>query len=410
MSAGSTASAPYDSTLPFLREGYPFISSRCDGLGTDLFTSRLLLQTVTFLRGADAAELFYDGSRVTRQGAVPRSVRHLLQDDGSVQSLDGDAHHRRKFLFLSLMTAEATDRLGDLFDEEWARTTAHLRPKERFRLRDLSRAVLTRAALRWSGIPVGSADIPRLTTDLSMMVDRAGRFGPANWNARRRRRTTERWIVSLVERVREGTLSPPPGTALEVLSSSADIETAEIAAVEVLNILRPILAVAVFIEFAATALVQHPRFRADFADGAEDDLEPFIQEVRRFYPFFPAVPGRVLEPFSWRGHRFREHDRVVLDLYGTCHDRRIFPDPDSFRPERFRGWSWAEDPNTLIAQGAGRHEDDHRCPGEGSTVELLARAVRVLSRSELEAPPQDLSIPLDRFPTGPRSGVVLALP
>lgn len=86
---------------------------------------------------------------------------------------------------------------------------------------------------------------------------------------------------------------------------------------ELINILRPTLAVARFVPFAAVALEQHPQWRRIFADGDHSDLEPFVQEVRRFFPFFPAVPGRVREPFEWRRHHFREGDWVILDLYGT---------------------------------------------------------------------------------------------
>lgn len=132
-----------------------------------------------------------------------------------------------------------------------------------------------------------------------------------------------------------------------------------------------------------------------------------MQEVRRYYPFFPAVPGRAAKPVEWRGHRFESGDRVILDLYGTCRDPRLWEDPDGFAPERFRGWEWAEHPWTLIAQGAGRHEEDHRCPGEWGTVELLERAVRLLATTGLQVPPQDLSIRLNRFPALPRSGFVM---
>lgn len=404
---------PFDSTIPFLREGYPFISSRCDRAGTDMLTTRIALRPVTFLRGAEAASVFYDGRRFTRQGAMPHAIQHLLQDEGSVQSLDGASHRRRKHAFLSLMAPSAMTRLGDLFEEEWHRAAERLHGRKRVELGEVSRVVLVRAALRWSGIPLSSTDVPRLTAELSMMVDRVSRFGPANWYARWRRQGSERWAAGLVGRVRAGEISPPHGSALDVFSRHRDDDgrrlSPDVAAVELLNILRPILAVALFIEFAAVALVQHPQWRDAFAAGEDTDLEPFVQEVRRYYPFFPAVPGRVREPFTWRGHRFDEGDWVILDLYGTCHDARSFPDPDSFRPERFRGWSWQEEPYTLIAQGAGRHEDDHRCPGEWSTVELLTRSVRLLAQSGMHLPPQDLSIPLDRFPTGPRNGVVLSI-
>src|SRR5690625_5312048 len=76
-------SIPVDSTLAFLREGYPFASSRFEALGEDVFTTRLVLRPVTFLRGEEAAAMFYGGDRFTRQGAMPATVQHLLQDKGS---------------------------------------------------------------------------------------------------------------------------------------------------------------------------------------------------------------------------------------------------------------------------------------------------------------------------------------
>lgn len=404
-------SIPLDSTLPFLREGYPFASSRFEELGDDVFTTRLALWPVTFLRGEEASAMFYGGDRFTRQGAMPATIQHLLQDKGSVQSLDGAAHRHRKQAFLSFMGPAAMESIAGIFGQEWQRACDRLSGEDRVLLRDLSRVVLTRTAMRWAGIPLPEADLPRLTTELSLMFTQVARFGPANWYAQWRRRGTERWAGDLVRRVRSGELTPDPGTALAVFSDHRDESGRQlperVAAVELLNILRPIVAVSLFIEFAAVALVEHPRWRRTFSAGEEDDLEPFVQEVRRHYPFFPAVPGRVRESFDWRGHRFSTGDWVILDLYGTCHDPRLWEDPGGFRPERFRGWSWQESPYTLIAQGAGRHEQDHRCPGEWTTVELLKQAVRLLSTGDLRAPAQDLSIPLNRFPTGPRSGVVL---
>ena len=85
-----------DSSIDLLREGYTFIPRRCDQLGTDGFRTRLLFKPVTCIHGADAAGMFYNGHRFTRQGAFPTSIMHLLQDEGSVQALDGDAHHHRK--------------------------------------------------------------------------------------------------------------------------------------------------------------------------------------------------------------------------------------------------------------------------------------------------------------------------
>src|SRR5699024_11426386 len=99
-----------------------------------------------------------------------------------------------------------------------------------------------------------------------------------------------------------------------------------------------------------------------------------------------------------RGHRFARGYHVSSLLAGTCLDPRLWQGPESFVPRRFRGFSWDDDPNTLIAQRAGRHSENHRCPGEWSTVELLKQAVRLLASPNLSVPGQDLSIPLNRFP------------
>lgn len=402
----------HDSTLAFLREGYTFISARCDALGADLFTSRLGLVPVTFLRGAEAAELFYGGDRFTRRRAMPPQAQRLLQDKGSVQLLDGRAHRHRYEAFLSLMGPEAMARLGDLFEEEWRAAERRWRGRARIVLHEEAREVLTRTVCRWAEVPLAEDEVATRTRQFALMVDNAPRPGPPNWYARARRRSTERWAAGIIERARSGQLAPAPGTAAHVFAHHRELDgqllPAETAAVELINVLRPTVAVARFLVFAAVALHEYPQWREAFAAGEESDLEPFAQEVRRYYPFFPAVTGRATESFEWRGHRFTEGDLVMLDLYGTCHDPRLWEDPYSFQPERFRGWGWDEHPYTLVAQGGGRHGNSHRCPGEWSTVELIKRAVRLLAASDADVPAQDLSIRLDYFPAIPRSGFVLA--
>lgn len=417
---GPAKTGPFESGPRFLAEGYAYISGRCDELGTDVFTSRLGLVPVTFLRGAEAAGLFYTGELFDRTAAVPPTVMHLLQDKGSMQTLEDDAHRHRKRAFLSLMGPEAMRHLGDLYEEEWHRAMERLRRTGRgtaglpvtFTLHDEVVRILTATVCRWAGIPDERVDVKRRADELGMMVSRVASVGPRNAYAQWRRRGTERWATGLVEAVRAGELRPAEGTALEVLAHHRDTEgellTPEVAGVELINVLRATVAVSRFIAFAAVALEQHPQWRERFAAGDEADLVPFVHEVRRFFPFFPAVPGRARRAFSWNGHAFHEGELVMLDLYGTNHDRRTWGDPEAFRPERFRGFRFEEHPTVLIPQGAGDHEDSHRCPGEWSTVELMTRAVRLLATSGLWLPAQDLTIPLNRLPALPRSGVKMA--
>ena len=124
------------------------------------------------------------------------------------------------------------------------------------------------------------------------------------------------------------------------------------------------------------------------------------------YPFFPLIGGRALEPFTWSGHEFAAGDWMVLDLYGTDHDPRLWPDPEEFHPERFRGWKG--DCTTLVPQGGGEVATGHRCPGENATIALMVEAVRLLARQmDFGVPAQDLSIDLRHMPAQPRDGVVL---
>jgi fatty-acid peroxygenase len=95
----------------------------------------------------------------------------------------------------------------------------------------------------------------------------------------------------------------------------------------------------------------------------------------------------------------------MLDLYGTNHDPRIWRSPQRFRPERFLEGA---DPRWVVAQGAGDHTPDHRCPGEGLTTVLIARFAQLLAGSAwtTEGEP-DAAVRFSRIPAHPRSPLLL---
>lgn len=169
-----------------------------------------------------------------------------------------------------------------------------------------------------------------------------------------------------------------------------------------LNVVRPTTAVAWFVAFAAHALHRWPdnrkRLQADDAAFAA----AFVHEVRRFYPFAPFTGGRAAADLTWRGETVPAGGLVLLDLYGQNHDPQLWGDPYTFRPERFLERPVERD--ELIPQGGGDPSTGHRCPGEGVTIALLEAPSVRLARLEYDVPPQDLTIPLRRVPTRPRSG------
>ncbi|WP_080873422.1 hypothetical protein [Oceanobacillus timonensis] len=105
-----------------------------------------------------------------------------------------------------------------------------------------------------------------------------------------------------IDKVREGELEIPKHTILYRLSWHRDMEgnllNPETVAVEVINLLRPIVAIAIYINFTFLSLYQNPNEREKLKK--EDDIysEMFVQEVRRFYPFFPAVVALVKKDFT----------------------------------------------------------------------------------------------------------------
>ena len=401
--------AGVDNTIPFLREAYTFVSRRCDKLGSDLFTTRIMLTPVVCMRGAEAARIFYDGDRFTRQGAMPQTVLRLLQDKGSVQGLDGAAHRRRKAMFMSLMSPEGIARIAELLERHWRAALPRWTSMSEVKLLPEVGHILCQTACDWTGVPLTEREAPAMSRELQAMIQQAGHVGPGTLYALALRRRTERRMRRLVEEVRAGR-AVPEDSALAIIARHEDIDgaplTGEAAAVEIINLLRPIVAVNRFIVFATLALHQHPAWRQRLSED-ESWLEPFVQEVRRFYPFFPIIGGRVRESFDWSGHRFAAGDWVILDLYGTNHDSRLWEEPEQFRPERFR--DWPGNPYTLVPQGAGDFMAGHRCPGEWITIALIQRALRLLcSGMRYEVPPQDLSISLSEMPAAPRSGLVIS--
>lgn len=400
-----------DSSLAFRREGYEFCRNRHRRFQSDIFSARLLASRHFCVAGEEAAEMFYTPDRFTRSGGLPSSTLKLLQDKDSVAVLDGDAHRQRKRMFLSLMRPErlelvaslAADTLRDIA-RSWPKNSPVCLHKE-------LRGVFCKAACRWAEIPFDNAEQARLTVELGAMIDNAGSIGPANWLARVRRRRSEILLRDLVEAVRAGKYAPSADSALHVIASAVSHEgrplAAETCAVELLNLLRPITAIATFVMFAALALHEQPGLRERLlADRSY--LEPFVQEVRRLAPFFPIVAGVAREDFSWRDHEFHRGDRFVLDLYGTNRDARAWDEPAAFRPERFMRWNGS--PFSMVPQGGGEFETGHRCAGEWLTIGAMKATIAVLLHEiEYSLPAQDLSVDLARIPARPESGVLIAV-
>ncbi|MGK2932526.1 MAG: cytochrome P450 [Solirubrobacterales bacterium] len=391
---------PGDRTLEFRARGYAFGTHGFDTVGTDVFTTRLLGRRVTFARGSGWVRFFYEGDRFTRDRAMPRSVKHSLQDEGSVQTLVGPEHRHRKALFVGMLDAPArTDldrRIAEAWQQEWAAASGN-----RVSLLELAGRSLTAGVCAWADIPLSDRDLDRRATEFAAMIDGAGSFGPRNVRGRTLRLRTEAWARQVLRDSPAGTI---PGKVAGHRDADGRLLDERVAAVELLNLLRPTVAIARFIVFAALALHLHPEWRARVAED-EGSRFAFAQEVRRTTPFFPVVGGTAARDLEWEGVRFTRGDWVIIDLFATNRDPRLWADPLTFAPDRFR--TGEPHRNALVPQGGGFYEDGHRCPGEPVTVDLLASAAGRLAAAEYTVPGQDFRVDLRRFPAQPEDRFVL---
>lgn len=317
----------FDHSLSLMREGYMYILNRRRSFNSDVFETRLLGKKAICMGGKEAAEVFYDPEKFQRKGAAPNRAIQTLFGKNGVQALDGKTHKHRKEMFMSIMSRDELSRLTEITKKQWEVAIAEWEQMNEVGLYEETKEVLCRTACEWAGVPVREEAIKNLTKDLGAMFESAGAVGPNHWLGRNARNNVEMWMGKLIEKVRQGTVTPPENTALyrfswhrELNGNFLDTETV---AVEVINILRPIVAIAIFINFVALAVHHYPEEREKLQSGDENYAEMFIQEVRRFYPFFPFILALVKKDFSWKGYQFEEGTLTLLDLYGTNHDPKI---------------------------------------------------------------------------------------
>ena len=401
-----------DHTVDLLTEGYHFMRKRFDEFGTDIFQTRVMGKKMTCMKGPDAVKLFYDPSRFQRSGAVPKRIQKSLFGEGGVQVLDGSAHQVRKQMFLSLMTEENVRRVHQLSLEQWRLQKSKWKSGQEVILFDEAEEVLCRVACLWAGVPLKESELSQRAYDLGALIDAFGGVGPRYREGRKARERTEDWIRSLIEKFRSGAVVDVDH-ALEVIATFKDengqLLDAQIAAVELINILRPVVAVARFIVFEALAIHDFPKYRSAMKGADDEFLEAFAQETRRYYPFAPFLGAMVRHDFEWKGHQFTEGDTVLLDLYGTNHDPKSWNAPEQFRPERFLEETVT--PYNFVPQGGGDPAQGHRCPGEEITVAIMKASLSFLVK-ELDysvAKGQDLTINTVRMPTLPASRMIIKI-
>ncbi|MFJ9724852.1 cytochrome P450 [Streptomyces sp. NPDC101209] len=398
-----------DRSLPAFAQGYAWLPGLLRDRHDGVARTRVLGKPALVVRGPEAVRFFYDEDNVRRGGALPGPVLSTLFGHDAVHTLDGDVHRARKELFLPLLHPDRIAGLVEHVTAAWDEAVPQWSRAEETVLFDAAGVVLTRGVCRWAGVPLdadNAQDAKHLARDLVAMVDGFATAGPRHWRARRARSRQEQRFALLVEDVRSGKIAAPDGSVLAAVCEHRDADGETLpphtAAVELLNVIRPTVAVCWFVAYSAHALHVQPNQRERLRGGDTAYAAAFVHEVRRFYPFVPFLGGLAVRDLSWRGVAVPAGGMVLLDVFGQNHDEELWGDPFVFRPERFLERPVQRD--ELIPQGGGEPRTGHRCPGEGLTIGLLEALAIRLAHLDCTVPDQDLRISLRRIPARVRSG------
>lgn len=399
-----------DNTFDLLEEGYLFIKNRVNLYQSNIFETHLLGEKVICISGEEASKLFYDSELFQRNGAAPKRIQKTLFGVSAIQTMDDEAHLHRKQLFMSLTAPTHQKQLAKLTMEKWMASINKWKTADEVILFDESKNILCQVACHWAGVPLAESELKSRADDFSTMVDSFGAIGPRHWKGRRARTRTENWIEGIIESVRNGKLKIKEDSPLYTISFYRELDGTQLdskmAAIELINLIRPIIAISTFITFTALALHKHQEHKDNLMLGKDDDFEMFVEEVRRYYPFVPFVGARVRKDFNWNKCEFKKGMLVLLDIYGTNHSSQIYDNPYEFLPSRFK--EHKDNLFDFIPQGGGNPNITHRCPGEGITTEIMKASLDFLiNKIEFEVPNQDLSYNLSRIPTLPESGFII---
>ncbi|BBF43093.1 cytochrome P450 152A1 [Lachnospiraceae bacterium KM106-2] len=400
----------FDNTIRLKNEGYPFIPTIMSDLHTDIFQTRLMGKKIICITGKEAAKLFYDPEYFIRHKANPKRIQKTLFGVNAIQGMDGDAHLHRKQLFLSILSEERLTLLREIVRTKYMNAIPKWKEKEQVCLFTETASILCESTCEWCDVPITPQDARIRSEQFMTMVYAIAQIGPKYWKGKSARKSTEEWIESVIKEVRSGRRKPKKESALYQISNYHDLTdvplTDRAAAIELINVIRPIVAISIYIVYAALALHEHPQYIDLLKVPNDPYYNLFVQEVRRYYPLGPFLGARVKKDFKWHDYLFKEGTLVFLDAYGINSDPSIWKSPKVFSPENFRDWD--EDEFELIPQGGGDPATGHRCPGEGITLELMKDTIDFLvNKIEYTVPPQNLSYSLKKIPTLPESGFLM---
>src|SRR5699024_9428455 len=209
---------------------------------------------------------------------------------GVVRSSD-KTHHHRKSLFMDMMDKKSLKKMNDIIKSEWIKALQNWEHQDEVVLYEEAKLLLTRSACMWAGVPLLKSEEIKRTQELSALFEAACAIGARHLRRRMDRDRVETGAAEVINSVREGTINVNEDTPLYQIPFHKDLNDnyldLNIASVVLINILRPIVAISVYVVFCALGLKQFPEEQEKLYKADDRPYKNYVQEIRRYYPFFP---------------------------------------------------------------------------------------------------------------------------
>jgi cytochrome P450 len=341
-------------------------------------------------------QVFTAPADVLQPGAGARVLEPVVGSN-SVILLDGHAHMEQRKLILPAFHGERIERLSSLVEEVTARAVADLPTERPLQMHEqfqrLTLEVILRAVfgldegprmdalrdtlaemLRFGEKPISLMPPPEPDSLRAKVIERTGPFVEFE----RLQQVADELIFAQVEERRR---QHDDGDDVPAMLLGARHEDGSPMSDQELRDELMTLLVAGH-ETTASSLawaVEHLCRNAEVVDRLREDDDAYltatIQEAMRCRPVIPnAAPRLVVEPIEIGDWSYPVGACLVPNAYLVHHDPEIYPDPYSFRPERF-----LDNPPgtyTWIPFGGGRR----RCLGASFAMLEMKIVLRMLVR------------------------------
>jgi cytochrome P450 len=388
--------------LLLMMRWWPQFVASCRRRYGSVFTLRnTMMGEMVYLADPDAIKTVFAGDpRIFHAGEANSMLSGLL-GDSSVLVIDGDIHRERRRLMMAPFHRDAVARQVDLMAEIAAANIADWPVGRPFPVAPKTSEITLEVILR---TVIGASDPARLAA-LRDVLPRLLRVGP--WQSLAiavpkllRRRPWRRFAdlmaesdrllyAEIAERRADPNIAERTDALAMLVQAGADDGTA-MSDKELRDQLITLLVAghdttATGLAWALERLTRHPAIlakavaAAEAGDAAGDEyLDAIAKETLRIRPVVPDV-GRILkEPVEIAGYRLPAGVMVVPSITSVHADASVYPDPDTFDPDRMMGATLS--PTTWFPFGGG----NRRCLGAGfAMVEMRIVLREILRRVEL---------------------------